>query len=60
MHEVIHVHSLLILCMAESDSDPLGNTHAAGGANQKASNVGQGKGGPGVVKMEGVYLYVWS
>lgn len=35
---------------SESDSGPLGNTHAATGANQKASNVGRGKGG--VIKME--------
>ncbi|KAG4945997.1 hypothetical protein JHK82_042049 [Glycine max] len=33
---------------SESDG-PLGNTHAA---NQKASNVGRGKGGPGIIKME--------
>ncbi|CAJ1962672.1 unnamed protein product [Sphenostylis stenocarpa] len=37
---------------SESDSGPSGNTHAATGANQKASNVGRGKGGPGVIKME--------
>ncbi|KAL5140610.1 Transcriptional adapter ADA2b [Glycine soja] len=33
---------------SESDG-PSGNTHAA---NQKASNVGRGKGGPGIIKME--------
>lgn len=35
-----------------SDSGPSVNTHAAASANQKASNKGRGKGGPGIVKME--------
>lgn len=36
------------------DSHKAGNANRlnSGGANQKASNVGRGKGGPGVVKME--------
>ncbi|XP_047171209.1 transcriptional adapter ADA2b [Vigna umbellata] len=37
---------------SELDSSPSGNTHSAAGANQKASNVTRGKGGPGVIKME--------
>ncbi|XP_004486337.1 transcriptional adapter ADA2b isoform X2 [Cicer arietinum] len=37
---------------SESDSAPSGNTHAASATNQKASNVGRGKGGPAIVKME--------
>jgi len=45
--------------MEESDSGPSGNTHSAAGANQKASNVARGKGGPGVIKMEGMHLCVW-
>jgi len=45
--------------MAELDSGPSGNTHSTAGANQKASNVVRGKGGPGIVKMEGMHLYVW-
>ncbi|XP_061344329.1 transcriptional adapter ADA2b isoform X1 [Gastrolobium bilobum] len=37
---------------SESESAPSGIKHAAAGANQKASNVSRGKGGPGVIKME--------
>jgi len=44
--------------MAELDSGPSGNTHSAAGANQKASHA-RGKGGPGIIKMEGMHLYVW-
>ncbi|KAK7303400.1 hypothetical protein RJT34_14306 [Clitoria ternatea] len=37
---------------SESDSGPLGNTHAVANSSKKASNVGRGKGGPGVIKLE--------
>jgi transcriptional adapter 2-alpha len=38
--------------ISESDSAPSVNNHAAASANQRASNKGRGKGGPGIVKTE--------
>ncbi|XP_019426397.1 PREDICTED: transcriptional adapter ADA2b-like [Lupinus angustifolius] len=43
---------LLSSLNSESESGPGGMSHASVAANQKASNSGRGKDGPGVIKME--------
>jgi transcriptional adapter 2-alpha len=53
---IICFQSLYCLYIAESDSAPSVNNHAAASANPRASNKGRGKGGPGIVKTEGVHF----
>lgn len=53
------IQSVRFPCFPESESGLSSGSHTAATANQRASNVGRGKDGPGVIKMEGMHIWSW-